>query len=226
MDDAFDDVDSTLETTPTMKLSPLPPQPSGIPTAPMPTPMPPNPVDDSAVSSGATTPKAQPSVLPSLPPSAPGSPAQTPDQVEGEEQSYFSLAPPTPPEKASSDVNLLHRLQNLRHSFQRTEQTLYAALARTPASALNDVRIAFLNGARGATRRLTAWQQKHMPKAAKSQPVFTLEEPEWWKKSCHALPGGNIIVREDDWGSIIAFTLGCVYKSSITKTLLISFQVY
>ncbi|KAK1223028.1 hypothetical protein PQX77_014105 [Marasmius sp. AFHP31] len=32
-------------------------------------------------------------------------------------------------------------------------------------------------------------------------------EPKWWHKSCHVVPGGNIIVREDDWGSIIAFTL-------------------
>ncbi|KAF9032399.1 hypothetical protein BJ165DRAFT_1410851 [Panaeolus papilionaceus] len=32
-------------------------------------------------------------------------------------------------------------------------------------------------------------------------------EPEWWKPGCHVLPGGNIIVRENDWGSIIAYTL-------------------
>lgn len=32
-------------------------------------------------------------------------------------------------------------------------------------------------------------------------------EPEWWNSGCHAVPGGNVIVREDDWGSIIAFTL-------------------
>jgi 1-phosphatidylinositol-3-phosphate 5-kinase len=30
---------------------------------------------------------------------------------------------------------------------------------------------------------------------------------QWWGKKWHALPGGSIIVWEDDWGSIIVFTL-------------------
>ncbi|PPQ69941.1 hypothetical protein CVT24_003691 [Panaeolus cyanescens] len=37
--------------------------------------------------------------------------------------------------------------------------------------------------------------------------VNTPMEPEWWRPGCHVLPGGNIIVREDDWGSIISHTL-------------------
>lgn len=32
-------------------------------------------------------------------------------------------------------------------------------------------------------------------------------EPEWWKPGCHAVPGGRVIVREGEWGSLIAFTL-------------------
>ncbi|PPQ72280.1 hypothetical protein CVT26_006501, partial [Gymnopilus dilepis] len=31
--------------------------------------------------------------------------------------------------------------------------------------------------------------------------------PEWFKADCHALPGGDVIVRESDWGSVIAHTL-------------------
>lgn len=33
------------------------------------------------------------------------------------------------------------------------------------------------------------------------------DEPEWWQRGYHAVPGANVIVKEDDWGSIIAFTL-------------------
>lgn len=33
------------------------------------------------------------------------------------------------------------------------------------------------------------------------------EEPEWWNSVCHVIPANNVIVREDDWGSLIAFTL-------------------
>jgi hypothetical protein len=97
----------------------------------------------------------------------------------------------------------------MRHTFQRTEQTLYAQLSRTPVSSLNDVRRSFLSAARGASRRLGAWQGKHLRSVSGGLGVekLSLNEPEWWDKNCHAVPGSNVIVREDDWGSIIAFTL-------------------
>ena len=37
------------------------------------------------------------------------------------------------------------------------------------------------------------------------------EEPVWWGKDNHVVPGGNIIVRESDWASIIAHTLRYVF---------------
>ncbi|KAJ3914042.1 hypothetical protein F5877DRAFT_51221 [Lentinula edodes] len=114
-------------------------------------------------------------------------------------------------------------LSNLRQTFHRIEQTLYTQLAKTPASSLNEVRRAFLSAAKGAERRLTAWQKKHLgeKKGKKKNKVKDGErsdelnpseklratEPEWWDPTCHVAPGGNIIIREDDWGSIIAFTL-------------------
>ncbi|KAF5391679.1 hypothetical protein D9757_002352 [Collybiopsis confluens] len=119
-------------------------------------------------------------------------------------------------------VDPLKLLSHLRQAFHRTEQTLYTQLSRTPSSSLNDVRRAFLSAARGAERRLVAWQTKHIGdkkkkskvKDGKSEltrlnPSETLRraEPEWWNKACHVVPDGNIIIREDDWGSIIAFTL-------------------
>ena len=143
---------------------------------------------ESSVNSGTTTPKARNLALPSTPNSELDS-------------------PPSPIAKDGDDTNNLHRLQNLRHSFQRTEQSLYALLSRTPISSLNDVRASFLSAARGATRRLSAWQKKHLSKGQLRSGDLSVPEPEWWKKKCHAVPGGNIIIREDDWGSIIAFTL-------------------
>jgi 1-phosphatidylinositol-3-phosphate 5-kinase len=118
------------------------------------------------------------------------------------------------------------RLSALRQTFHRTEQTLYAQLAQTPSGSLNDARRAFLYAAMGARKRLGAWQRKHVSGSGGSGTrvgrgggvtgagaggmgtgELGVEEPEWWGKKCHVLPGGNIIVREDDWGSIIAFTL-------------------
>ncbi|KAL1729012.1 hypothetical protein EV714DRAFT_274120 [Schizophyllum commune] len=121
--------------------------------------------------------------------------------------STASAPPPTPSKETPPQELLL----NMRHTFQRTEQSLYAQLARTPADTLNDVRRSFLSSALGADRRLQAWQKKHLPKAVKKDPSLAkmdaAAEPEWFKKSCHAAPDSNIIVREEDWGSIIAFTL-------------------
>lgn len=51
-------------------------------------------------------------------------------------------------------------------------------------------------------------------------------EPEWWKPGCHVLPGGNIIVREDDWGSIIAYTLRYYMFLCYVRLSLISLQYF
>ncbi|KAI0922409.1 hypothetical protein AcV7_005948 [Taiwanofungus camphoratus] len=108
------------------------------------------------------------------------------------------------------ESNSIHLLSGLRHAFQRTEQNLYSELSRTPTASLNDVRRSFVTAARGASRRLSAWETKHssqLPKGSALVGMPSMTEPEWWKSGCHAVPGGNVIVREGDWGSIIAFTL-------------------
>ncbi|KAF5349966.1 hypothetical protein D9756_009237 [Leucocoprinus leucothites] len=148
----------------------------------------------------------------------------------------------------------LELLSNLRQQFLQIEHSLYAQLVRTPEGALNDVRRMFLSCARGAQKRLGAWQRKHLGKdvwrecerrrwdegeverlvrdlglsasvgASASREVdvkgkevwkavkasveeVRCEEPEWWSGACHALPGSSVVVREDDWGSVIAFAL-------------------
>ena len=110
----------------------------------------------------------------------------------------------------NDDGDSLQRLSDLRFKFQKIEQELYVELAQTSEKRLNDVRRSFFTAAKGATRRLSAWEKKPLTvsgskEAPRDGPVAP--EPEWWKSGCHAVPGGNVIVRENDWGSIIAFTL-------------------
>jgi 1-phosphatidylinositol-3-phosphate 5-kinase len=100
----------------------------------------------------------------------------------------------------------------LRHNFHQIEQSLYTLLAKTSDGSLNEARSTFLSTGRGTQKRLSAWQRKHLGPKAKLVGNLVAEEPVWWGKDCHVVPRGNIIVRENDWGSIIAHTLR--YSSS------------
>lgn len=95
----------------------------------------------------------------------------------------------------------------LRHNFHRIEQSLYTQLAKTSDDSLNEVRSTFLSTGRGAQKRLNAWQRKHLGPKANLVGELVVEEPVWWSKDYYVAPGGNIIVRENDWGSVIAHTL-------------------
>ncbi|KAG6852316.1 hypothetical protein C0991_000959 [Blastosporella zonata] len=158
------------------------------------------------------------------PPRAPAPPANSPapptnppsqDEVESEQEQEQEQEPQPP----------VMRLSSLRQTFHRTEQSLYAQLARTRGAALNDVRRSFVASARGAEKRLCAWQKKHLGESGGRNDKKEKErerdggvavgvggenvdfrwmgsdEPRWWKPRCHALPGSNVIVEEDDWGS-------------------------
>jgi 1-phosphatidylinositol-3-phosphate 5-kinase len=108
---------------------------------------------------------------------------------------------------APQSIDNLRLLSSLRHDFQREEQKLYAQLSKTSVACLNNVRRGFLTSAKGALRRLSAWETKHLPKNAFITTSFSSRDPAWWASDCHTVPDSNIIVREGDWGSIIAFTL-------------------
>jgi 1-phosphatidylinositol-3-phosphate 5-kinase len=113
-------------------------------------------------------------------------------------------------------------LGSLRQNFQNTERSLYSHLAKTPDTSLNDVRRAFLFAGKGTQKRLSAWQDKHLDRA-KSKVVGDLvaSEPEWWGKCYNVVPNSNIIVHENDWGSIIAHALRFVNHARIFCILLV-----
>jgi 1-phosphatidylinositol-3-phosphate 5-kinase len=116
------------------------------------------------------------------------------------------------------DTSPVHLLTNMRFAFQRAEQALYSQLRDTPNSALNNVRREFHSAAHGANKRLVAWEAKHVSKEARPRLAAgreAIREPHWWHPGFHAVPGGNVIVQEEDWGSIIAFTLRYVFPASV-----------
>ncbi|KAI0773107.1 hypothetical protein BD413DRAFT_539189 [Trametes elegans] len=188
-DDAFDDDDDSL------------PTPTGQPSPPPSTPLTPTPRSATAA----------PSSFPFLPIPIPRVPSSS-----SKASSSTPTLTPSPNDRpalelsSADDTDSLQLLSGLRHKFQRTEQDLYTELSQTSDKNLNDVRRSFITAARGATRRLAAWEKKHsshLPAGTGLSDAPISPEPEWWKSGCHAVPGGNVIVREDDWGSIIAFTL-------------------
>ena len=112
--------------------------------------------------------------------------------------------------ESDSSVDCGSLLANMRFTFQRVEQSLYVQLSHTPNDTLNDVRRTFLAAARGVLKRLSAWETKHLPKVSRAQLAAHREAipaPVWWSSGHYTVPGGNVIVQEEDWGSIIAFTL-------------------
>ncbi|KIO23123.1 hypothetical protein M407DRAFT_27362 [Tulasnella calospora MUT 4182] len=161
----------------------------------------------------------------------------TPDDGEGsrrtsasQDQSDLSAVPglspslkgPVPSESeatlASStstttvDLAMSDRLNALRQSYQQTEQGLYKVLAETPDCHLNDVRRKFRTKSEQAKRKLEKSLAKHGTGPDdvlgdigpfESGPY----EPEWWAPGHHLVPKSRVIVREKDWGSIVAYTL-------------------
>lgn len=101
---------------------------------------------------------------------------------------------------------MLQLLQNLREDFQREEHSLYAILAKTPNDCLNNVRHSFKTSAKGAVKRMTAWEGKHCARGTNITSPYP-GDPAWWTTGNHAIPGSNILINESDWGSMIAFTL-------------------
>lgn len=185
------------------------------------------PSNDDAFDEGEMpTPKPIIAELPALSPSKPASPKSESHSEASSETTPISSRTATVSDEFPRDASEVatvvdgkdpsQLLFELRECFQRSEQYLYLQLSKTPTATLNDVRRSFETVSKGAIKRLSAWEQKHLPerKGKKRGKVDVIEtvEPDWWKSDCHAVPGGNVIVRETEWASIIAFTLRYTYS--------------
>ena len=163
----------------------------------MPTPSPPRPQVSHSVSRSVSAAASQTSLQPPERPSTPRSQNTRP-------------AAPYPPGSPFSNRQSRQLLRQLRESFQKTKDSLRREALETTASPLNDVRRKFRSTARGTFKRLTAWQKKHasgIPNDVHIAGDAASTEPEWWNGTCHVVPGGGVVVREGEWGSVIAFTL-------------------
>lgn len=164
-------------------------------------PLPPSPPVEREGTDHATTPKASLKALP-LPPNHGSTPATEHKHISSSVSSIVT---------SSTATSSLGLLSTLRQGFIATEQALYTSLNSTPSTSINDARRLFYSAAKAASNRLSAWEKKHVPTLGAH---IHYQEPEWWSPGHHALPGGSIIVKEDEWASIIAFTLSSSDYSS------------
>lgn len=173
--------------------------------------------------SAERTPRIEKKTLPILPENEPDHETPSHDAISEEP---ISPPPHPPPERNDSKLSakstssastrslpkiphpeeMLQLLQNLREDFQREEHSLYSTLAKTPNECLNNVRHAFKTSAKGAAKRMSAWEGKHCGKGSAITSPYP-DDPPWWMNGNHAIPGSNILINESDWGSMIAFTL-------------------
>jgi 1-phosphatidylinositol-3-phosphate 5-kinase len=164
-------------------------------------PLPPSPPLEREGTDEAVTPKASLKALPPLP---------NPSSMSATEHKH-DLSSISSAATSSTTTSSLSLLSNLRQGFIVTEQALYTSLNSTPSTSINDARRLFYSAAKAASNRLSAWEKKHVPTLGSH---IHYQEPEWWLPGYHALPRGSIIVKEDEWASIIAFTLSSSDYSS------------
>lgn len=176
--------------------------------------------------SAELTPRIEKTTLPTLPENEPDHETPSHDVAPAISEETISPSPYPPPERNDSKLSagstssasthslpkiphpeeMLQLLQNLREDFQREEHSLYSTLAKTPNECLNNVRHAFKASAKGAAKRMGAWEGKHCGKGSVITSPYP-DDPPWWINGNHAIPGSNILINESDWGSMIAFTL-------------------
>ncbi|KZS95319.1 hypothetical protein SISNIDRAFT_484174 [Sistotremastrum niveocremeum HHB9708] len=158
------------------------------------------------------TPTMRSSKLPPLPPSQSSLAPPSASSVSSD----GSGTPSTP----KTYIKATDLFAEVRHQFSDVKHTLFRAHHSTPSMRLNDLRRCFKYESNGAAKRLKAWQTKHAPNCNLK---FEGREPEWWRSEFHVIPKSRFIVKEGEWGSMIAFTLGSIdYSqelSSMSSTL-------
>jgi len=103
-------------------------------------------------------------------------------------------------------------LANLKDMIASAETALYKQLGRSSLEELGEIRRAFISSASDTYQRL---QSSIPPGLEGAIPDILPTLPEWWTPKTHCLPNCSVIVRESEWGSIIAFTLRSVSRQRI-----------
>lgn len=106
----------------------------------------------------------------------------------------------------------LVRLEKLKDQTQHRQQELLQLLQLNPLTHLNDIRRRFKSEASHLKRMIEGWLCKYFKplNLASGQHLMqiSLQTPDWWDSKCHAVPGSRFVVKDGDWGTIIASTLG------------------
>ncbi|KAG6899412.1 hypothetical protein C0995_006024, partial [Termitomyces sp. Mi166 len=158
-------------------------------------------------------------VSPPPPHSSIPTPLPTPKSKNNDDDDDAVIPGPNP----IRTTNPLASLTSLRHALHTTEHALYAYLAHTRVGRLNDVRRAFVCAARGAERRVRAWEGRYLGGGGVVQWRGWEKEvvPVWCAEGKHVFPGSSVVVDERDWGSVIAFTLSAEeYKREMGDRIL------
>lgn len=115
------------------------------------------------------------------------------------------------PSTSWGSIGAVQSLEKLRHAFLTAELALYKQLAESHTDHLNEVRRQFRSSATLAKRRLKAWTDREAPNAKGQEGLgdfdSSLLDPEWFDRASYLPPSSRVVVRDKDWGSIIAFTL-------------------
>ncbi|CAE6510846.1 unnamed protein product [Rhizoctonia solani] len=178
----------------------------------------------SSLRRGPSPRRLSPLSSPTPPPPPPPPPAVAYQRQRQQSQSTTSIATPGPsvaPPPTSMPIaapiftpSSIDRalLKSLRAQLISHERELYDALVHVGPGTFNDVRRQFIMQGRAAVNRIKAWEKKHAPEVQGSGAIREIkcEEPLWWGKDTHVVQGSDVIIREGDLGSIIAFTLSSV----------------
>jgi 1-phosphatidylinositol-3-phosphate 5-kinase len=142
------------------------------------------------------------SLTPTRRPSAAHTAASTASSPHGTESSSSSLF--TVGRSTTRTTGSVSSLASLKDLIASAETALYKRLGQSSLEDLGDVRRAFISSASDTYQRL---QSSIPPGVERTLPDILPTLPEWWKPRTHCLPTCSVIVRESEWGSIIAFTL-------------------
>jgi 1-phosphatidylinositol-3-phosphate 5-kinase len=113
-----------------------------------------------------------------------------------------------PESKAKPEWNRDERSDKLRlmgFDMQRHQLDLDAAISQIPSSRLNDARTLITAHHNHMEQMLTLYLKDN--KVPGSLSDVSLSLPDYIGGDVHAMPGGSLLVREDDPSSVIAYTL-------------------